>query len=137
MKRVLAISLALILLTSNIGLAMATHFCSGEAVKTEIVLGHGHLDCGMSGMDRGAEPNTEKGPKSKNCCENDYQTIEIEDDYHSSFAPLLFNLDFVVALAHTFLNIAPVAETEKSPYAHYSPPLLLRDLSVLNQVFII
>ena len=136
MKRILAIFLALILLTTNIGLAMATHYCGGEAVKTQLMLGHGHLDCDMSGMDMGAE-NTEKGPKAKNCCENQYQTFEIDGDYHPGFAQLIFNLDFVVALVHTFLSIAPVPETEKSPYAHYSPPLLLRDIPVLNQVFLI
>ncbi len=72
-------------------------------------------------MDMDSE-NTEKGPKAKNCCENHYQTFEIDDDYHSSFAQLILNLDFVIALVHTFLNIALFSETEKSPYAHYSPP---------------
>ncbi len=55
MKKILAISLALIMLSTNTGLSMATHYCGGLAVKSQLVLGHESLDCGMSNMDKVCE----------------------------------------------------------------------------------
>lgn len=138
MKRTLAISLAFILLLSNVGIIMATHLCGGEPIMSQMMLGSGKLDCGMPDMDTDCE--SEKGIhyKTNPCCENHYQSLEVEDDYHqSNIVQLNINIDFAIALVHTFLNIELFSEDDKPQYANYSPPLLLRDITVLNQVFII
>lgn len=140
MKKSLAISLALILLLSNAGITMATHFCGGQAVMNKVMLGQGHLNCGMPDMDTDCESESNEGIhyKTNPCCENHYQSLEVEDDYHqSNIVQLNINIDFAIALIHTFLNIELFSEDDKPQYANYSPPLLLRDITVLNQVFII
>lgn len=139
MKRFLAISLALILFSSNIGLTMATHFCGGQAVISELMLGHNHLDCGMHAMDSERQPD--KGtsiPEENGCCENEYLTVEIEGDLQITKAQTSLDFNFVAAFVHSFLDTAPLLpELEKPSYSQYSPPLLFRDIPVLNQVFII
>src|SRR5690554_3500545 len=138
MRKVLAISLAFILLLSNVGVTLATHLCGGQALMSRIMVGAGDLDCGMPGMDSDSEPENGIHYKAKPCCENHYQTLEVKDDYQpSKIVQLDFNIDFAVALVHTFLNIGLFLEADKPPYGNYSPPLLLRDITVLNQVFII
>ncbi len=140
MKRFLAISLALILFSSNIGLTMATHFCGGQAVISELMLGHNHLDCGMHEMELPAE-QPEKGTsliKGTSCCENAYLTLEIDGDLQITKAQTSLDFNFVAAFVHSFLDTAPLLpELEKPSYSQYSPPLLFRDIPVLNQVFII
>lgn len=138
MKKLLAISLALILLTSNIGLAMVTHYCGGQAVKSQLMIGSNHLDCGMADMNMATEQDPEAiDYTSSGCCENQYQTFEIEDDYQINLSQLSLNLDFVVAFVHSFWNVVLLSETEHPQYTNYSPPLLLRDIPLLHQVFII
>ncbi len=136
MKKVMAISLALVLLTSNIGLAMVTHFCGGKAVKSQFVIGHGNLGCGMSDMEMasGQKPaGMEYEPSG--CCEDQYHSFEIEDDFN--LLQLSLNLDFVAAFVPAFLDFALSSEDEHPMYGHYSPPLLLKDIPILHQVFII
>lgn len=126
------------MLISNIGLTMATHYCGGQAVVSEVMFGSDHLDCGMPDMDTDCE--SEKGIhyKATPCCENHYQSLDVEDDYHQSkIVQHNINIDFAIAFVHAFLNIELFPEVDKPQYANYSPPLLLRDISVLNQVFII
>ncbi len=134
MKKLMAISLALVLLTSNIGLAMVTHYCGGQAVKSQLTIGHGNLGCGMD-MRTSSEQSKAVDNESSGCCENQYQSFEIEDDY--SLLQLSLNLDFIAAFVHSFLEIVLVPGQQHPQYAHYSPPLLLRDIHILNQVFII
>src|SRR5690606_3690874 len=114
--------------------------CGGKALMSQITVGSKHMDCGMPGMDMDTAQDSEqeKQLKAEPCCENHYQRIEVKDDYHkSNIVQLNINVDFAIALVHTFLTIAPFAEADKPQYLHYSPPLLLRNIAVLNQVFII
>ena len=136
MKKAIAISLALVLLTSNIGLAMVTHYCGGQAVKSQLMIGHGNLGCGMSDMEMATEHNSkEKSLEYSGCCEDQYQSFEIEDDFN--LLQLSLNLDFVTAFVHSFLDVVLLSEEEHPQHAHYSPPVLFRDIPILNQVFII
>lgn len=137
MKKFLSISLCFILLFSNLGLAMATHYCGGQAVKTGLTIGHGHLDCGMPDMDMDSE-ESKQGINANNCCENQYQFLEVEDDYRSSLVQITFNPDFAfLVFAHSLFSVELAQKSSKVKYSHYSPPLLLRDIPVLNQIFII
>lgn len=139
MKKIFAISLALILLVSNIGLTLATHFCGGQAVKNEIMLGHNHLDCGVPHMEAPAcesKLSAHQHLKAHSCCENQYRILQVEDDFKSNLVQEL-NLDFALTFVQSFVAFALSAKIQKPQYANYSPPLLLRDIPVLNQVFII
>lgn len=135
MKKIFSISLAFILLLSNVGFTMGTHFCGGLPVKSELMIGHSHLDCGMGEMER-QDCGDDLQVKAKPCCENQYQTLEIEDDFKVSKASLDLSPVFVVAYIESFLNLA-FSDSTKTQYVNYSPPLLLRDIPVLNQVFLI
>lgn len=108
-------------------------------MKSELMLGHNHLDCGMSDMEVIAHklPARDLHFEMEGCCENDYQTLEVNDNYRSGLSQQLVNLDFAIALVYTTLNYGSFSEIEKPKYAHYSPPYLFRDIPVLNQVFII
>lgn len=136
MKKAIAILLALVLLTSNVGLAMVTHYCGGQAVKTQLVIGHGSLNCGMTDMAMATEQrSTGTNYEVPGCCEDQYQSFEIEDDF--KLLQLSLNLDFVAAFVHSFLDVVLLSEEEHPQHAHYSPPLLFRDIPILNQTFII
>ena len=58
MKRILSILLAILMLTTNMSITFATHYCGGKAVKSSISFGHDELSCGMAKMD-------EKAPYAK------------------------------------------------------------------------
>ena len=135
MKKILSISLALVLLISNVGLTMGTHFCGGHAVKHELMLGPADLNCGMPDMDQEHAPVEGTFFEAPGCCDNEYQTLEIEDDFKVSLEQLQISPDFIIVYFYTSLDSDLAAGRQQRIPTDYSPPLLLRDLPVLNQVF--
>jgi len=138
MKKALSLFLAFILLFSNAGFTLATHYCGGEALMSRIVVGSEPIGCGMPGMDESDSAGKDTHSKTTPCCENHYQPIEVEDEFHpSKILQLSIQADFITAFVPVFLFFPRYPEQEEPRYAHYSPPLLLRDLPVLHQVFLI
>lgn len=121
------------------GFAVATHFCGGLAVESKVVLGHETLDCGMANMDKGCKSDSPSGThlKKKPCCENEYHSLDVEDDFKPTIVQSMVNVEFVAAFIVTFLHL-PLSSTYEAPqYANYSPPLIDQDIPVLHQVFLI
>ncbi|MBD3627731.1 hypothetical protein [Cyclobacterium sp.] len=139
MKKIISISLLFILLIGNSGLAVATHYCGGLAVESQFVLGHAELNCGMSDMDKSCESGSskEKQIKKKPCCENEYQSLELEDEFKSQVIGSSFNLKFGAAFVITFTSSSNTSKADKAKYKYYSPPLIERDITVLVQSFLI
>lgn len=126
------------MLTSHLGFAVGTHFCGGLAVEAKLMIGHEHLDCGMADMDKECERKSDgktyldKSP----CCENEYLTIEVEDEFKPSVEQTALNFEFVAAFVVSYLDFFSVDE-ENGQLAEYDPPLVTEDISILHQVFII
>ena len=127
------------MLTTNVGITFATHYCGGKAVKTSISLGQDDLDCGMSNMDTPCKDQP-KSPtiKRKSCCENQYTQISIDDDYNQTAVETL-NVDFkfIAVFITSYINFYSFNNTKKPEYLAYSPPLLDHDVQVMNQTFLI
>lgn len=138
MRKIIAISLALLMLFSNMGFAIGTHYCGGMAVESELMHGHEPLDCGMTDMDEQPCPSelTHEHQLAKTpCCENEYQSLDVDGDYEPTVVQPSLNLAFVAAFAVSFLEIAFPTKISTSRYADYSPPLIDQDIAVLYQVF--
>ncbi|MDZ7605089.1 MAG: hypothetical protein U5K79_05765 [Cyclobacteriaceae bacterium] len=61
MRRIIAISLLLIFGAGQVNLTWASHFCGAFKVKSELMLGHGHLDCGMAEINNCETPKPATG----------------------------------------------------------------------------
>lgn len=139
MKKVLAIFLSMLMLTSNVGITFATHYCGGKAVKTSVMLGQEDLSCGMTDMETPCK-NQPQSPtvKSKGCCENQYVQFEIEDDYNSStVVETPVQMDFVAAFIISYINLYSFDASAEAEYLNYAPPLLDLDIPVLIQSFLL
>ena len=130
------------------GFAIATHYCGGMAVKSKLMLGHEPLDCGMATMDKAdmdmgnmdeqpcqSEPTHALRLKKTPCCENEYQSLDVEGDYELTVVQPSLNFEFVAAFAVSFLKVAFLTEIPSPQYANYSPPLIDQDIAILYQVF--
>jgi len=153
MKNLFAILLAFIFLATNLPLAITTHFCSGQAVESALVLKGNTVDCGMN------ETNTINTFSQKSqfnraekildnlgrtpCCQNHSQTFEITDDYNNSSELSIptdygsFQIFFVTAFVKTFFDWLFSDFNFSVSYLIPFPPLLKQDIVVLFQCFLI
>jgi len=139
MKKVFALLLALLMLTTNVGITIAAHYCGGMKVKTGFSLGKSNLSCGMTSMDQSCENhNSGDGLHAKNCCENESLAISIEDNYDSvANAANHFNLFYPAPIFYTSRSTYDLVLSTQKEYLDYSPPFLDRDIPVLVQSFLL
>jgi hypothetical protein len=136
-KILFSISLAFLVLFSSVGMAKTTHFCMGQAMKSDIGFSPKHLDCGMA-MDMDHEEsdsNSEKPPQS--CCENITEHLQVDDDVQLEKNHYSFNLDFALALTQIFIFGLDSVDTDQPTFTLYASPPLIQDFHVLFEQFLI
>ncbi len=139
MKRIVAISLAIILLMSNLGLTVATHYCGGHAVRSGLLLGGGDFDCGM--MDVGTDYRDTSAKythfAAEHCCKNLHQTLQTDNNLQTDLSVPEFHAPVTVLAPYAFHYFEPVTAVEIAPFRIDPPPLSERDIQILFQIFLI
>ncbi len=127
------------LLLSSTGYTMATHYCGGEAVESKLMLVKHALDCGMAGMEEACEEEMSHGHQlsPKPCCQNEYQTFQVDDTFKTQGIEVAPNFVFVASFVQSFILPTLYTPTTLPKYTDYTPPLPEQDIQVLFQSFLI
>lgn len=144
--KLIALSMALLMFSSSIGFSMDVHFCgnelqsvnffgtakSCEMMKVEKVVNHECCETNQNDVEKCDNPIMEQG----SCCHNETIVFESNGD-SKSFDFSFEQIQQVVVLAVLFFPNFDLFElfAEKSNYIQYDPPLILKDISILHQVF--
>lgn len=136
MKRIIAPFLAVLILTSSIGLTYSTHFCMGRAVEHAVKIGEHDLNCGMAGMDKDCS-NDAMTIDLASCCDNEHVFVDVDDDFKITTAEAGISLKFIVAFSYTFLLNYLESEENAQAYADLSPPPLEHDYQSMFQTFLL
>jgi len=139
MKRIFAILLLLIFISAQLDLTWAKHFCGKFEVKSSVMLGHGHLDCGIDEI-IACEKDIEAADKPvyniPDCCRNDYYSADFDEFISnvktSSDCQVLFAATYIISL----FNINSKNDVHKYIVAS-SPPIVLSDRLVFYQTFLL
>jgi hypothetical protein len=135
MRNIISIILSVLLLLSSSGITYAQHYCGDMEMLSKVTLGEEYLSCGMAVEADGCEENDSETHK---CCDNQYTSVNTDDN----FSKVIFNINFdqpcVVALVSVFVNqkTANFDETT-SHFPLYHPPPLYMDIPVFYESFLI
>ena len=126
--------MALLLLASTTSWTVGKHYCLGHLV--DVALFAPADDCGM-GMDMSEKDGSEMMGENS-CCDDELFVIEGQDDLNISFEDLSDDQQtFLVAFAYSYLYPSPLDKEQYVPHEHYPPPLLVKDIQLLDEVFLI
>ena len=121
--------IAILLLGSTISWTVEKHYCMGRVM--DIAIFHEAKDCGMQMM------NSEEDMKM-DCCSDEITVVQGQDDLKISFDELTFDQQlFLAAYTHSYINLYNVLREHVVPHKEYPPPILVKDIQVLDQVFLI
>jgi hypothetical protein len=138
MKRILAISLAALILFMSVGLSVGNHYCDGVLASSSLTMIHDVEGCGMELEVQEACANTSRSVEKKNCCSEDYLQLKLDDNFNkTSTQNLSIDFEFVAAFVVTYLDLYSFKNANTPEYLDYSPPLLSSDVQVMNQTFLI
>jgi hypothetical protein len=139
MKRITAIFFLFVFLSGQIDLTWADHYCGKRVVKSALMLGHGHLDCGMTDMmscDTDISDFESHAFKPVNCCTNSYFSSD-SDEYFSKSETSVQQLP-AVSITFTYVLFDHIILSDDIKYSFFpGPPLIQTDRVILNRVFLI
>ena len=133
-RNITAVSLACLMLVSTMSFTINKHYCGDHLVSTSVILKA--ETCGMEKQ----IPTTKKGCSviKKNCCKDEIQLVKGQDDLKLDFSELDFQQqNFITSFVITYTNLFKGLDTQIIPFKDYSPPLVVKDIQLLDQVFLI
>ncbi len=124
--------MALVLLLSTVSWTVEKHLCMGRVM--DISLFSKAKDCGMVA----AMATFEDDSTENNCCENESITILAQEDLKLSLGDISFDQQvFLVAFTNSFLFLRNVDGRKALSNEYYPPPILIKDIQLLDEVFLI
>lgn len=134
--KIQAIVMAFLVIFSTLSFSVEKHFCGTMLV--DIAFFSSSDACGSEAKICEEEMSSMMNAMGDSCCTNQKLTVEGQDELKISFYSL--DLDqqvFLKTLAYTFIYLYEDLPLKEVPLEHYSPPLLVADIQILDQVFLI
>ncbi|WP_406682813.1 hypothetical protein N1F78_08920 [Seonamhaeicola sp. MEBiC1930] len=131
LNKISAVVLALLVLVSTISFTIGKHYC-GEVLVDVAVFVEAEK-CAMEAEEIALEKITKKP-----CCKDEIDVVEGQDELIKSFYDLDFDQQqFVTSFVYSYTNLFEGEPKKIIPHKDYSPPNLVKDICVLDQVFLI
>jgi len=131
--KIASVLMAFVVLFSTMSFTIDMHYCGDTLVDTSIF--SKAKSCGMESM----ETSTCESPElKKECCSEDQISFEGENELQLTFEDLNFEQQvFVSSFIYSYINLFEGLEENIIPLKDYSPPLVVKDILLLDQVFLI
>ena len=134
LKKIGASVLAIVVLFSTLSFTINQHYC-GDVLVDSAILSKAET-CGME-MET-SDTSEDCAISKKNCCLEVIQVIEGQQELKTQISDLTFSQKtFVVAFLGSHLQLFPRSLEQIVPFKSYIPPLITKDIQVLDEVFII
>jgi len=132
--KIAAILMTFVVLFSTMSITVNQHYCGGEIVNSALF-----LKADSCGMEENTSPKEGCNIADKNCCDTITKTYEGQNELETtSISSLSFNKQLLVAsFIYTYVNLFESLENNIIPFKGYTPPLLISDIQVIDQVFLI
>lgn len=131
LHKLFSITMAILLLLSTVSFTVEKHFCGDVLVDTAVF--QKVKGCGM-------EMVTEsKTPMKKGCCKDEIEVVKGQDDLNlKTYNVLDFGQQLILtSFVYSYNSLFESLPKQIIPHKDYSPPNLIADIQVLDQVFII
>jgi len=130
-QKTASVALALLVLFSTLSVSIEKHYCGDHLV--DVALFSDAKKCGMTSGDDG------ESSMAENCCKDVVDLIEGQDELNLEKTELLTSAQkvFIFSFAYVFSGLSIPEPLDDPPFQHYSPPEVIQDIQVLNEVFVI
>lgn len=127
-----SIALAFLLIFSTLSFTIEKHFCGDVLVDISVFTEA--QKCAMEAFEMEMASDTKE-----NCCKDEVNVFHGQTELQtSSFDELKFQQQvFLQAFAVSYVNLFQDLPKKSIPHKDYSPPNIVQDIQVLNEVFLI
>ena len=126
--------MAIVVLFSTMSFTIDMHYCGNTLVDTAIF--KKAKTCGME-MQKAIQGTTCSITK-KNCCSDKQISIEGQDELQISLDSLFLDQQvFVASFVYSYINLFQGVEEKITSFSEYPPPLIVKSIYKLDEVYII
>lgn len=125
--------MAVILLLSTTSWKVEKHYCMGHLVDISFF-----VDAQNCGMDMSLDSLPASALEKKSCCSDEVIAIEGQNNVKPSFND--FNIEqqvLLVAYTASYIGSFELIENKHTSYKEYIPPKIVKDIQLLDDVFLI
>jgi len=132
LHKLFSVSLAFIVLCSTVSFTIEKHFCGDKLIDVSLFTESDK--CKMEALEMELEKITKES-----CCKDKIDVVKGQDELIvKSIDDLDFQQQlFVATFSYSYLNLFEGLPQLVIPHKNYSPPILISDIHVLDQVFLI
>ncbi len=131
--KILSLLLTVVMLFSTLSFTIDMHYCGNMLVDAALF-----AKAEGCGMEQPTSNTTSCTITKKSCCTDTQLTYEGQDELKISFDKLgIKHQVFVVALSYSYVHLFEEQEIDRIPFEEYPPPLLVKDIRLLNETFLI
>lgn len=124
--------MALLLLLSTVSWKVEKHYCMGRLMDVALF-----TDVETCGMDMSMTEET-LGETKNSCCDDEVVFVDGQDQLKITLNDLdVEHQSFLIALTYTYLSILQDLKERPVPHEDYPPPILVKDIQLLDEVFLI
>ncbi len=124
--------MAILLLVSTMSFTVDKHFCCDHLVSLAVF---GEADsCGMEMTMAKTDNDTSV---NKACCSDETSLVQGQNTLDKTITLDLDQYVFLMAFVHSYVNLFEGLPQHFIPFKEYSPPLLVCDIQVLHDTFLI
>lgn len=133
LKNITAICLAFFVMASTMSFTINEHYCGGSLVDTSLFV---KADtCMMEGM---GMSNSDSENIKDNCCNDVITIIDGQDEVHQNGKQIAFQHQlFITTFLYTYSALFSNKESAVVSYKKYIPLILVKDIYVLDETFLI
>ncbi len=132
--KILTVLMSFVVLCSTMSFTIDMHYCGDTLVDSALF--KKAKSCGME-MQQTSDSGLSVVTKKK-CCTDKQLILEGQDELKTSLDTFTYEQQvFVASLHYTHLDVFLKSEAYKISFPEYPPPLLVKDIHVLNETFLI
>ncbi|MFI2742968.1 HYC_CC_PP family protein [Zhouia sp. PK063] len=133
--KIFATLLTLVVLLSTFSFTVDKHYCMGNLVSVSVI--KDAKSCGMD-MQLQESHTSSKQILTKSCCKDEKQFIKGQNEIKTNTHDVHLDHAIVVAAFVTsYLQLFENLPKKEIPFQDYAPPILVRDINVLHDTFLI
>ena len=126
--------MAFVVLFSTMSFTVSEHYCGHQLV--DIGVFSKAESCGMELQK--PSPTNDCELKKSDCCKDEIKQFQGQNELNTDFSTLNFEQQlFIVSFIYSYVNVFEGLAVNIIPFKYYTPPLLVADIQVLDQTFLI
>jgi len=133
-KKISAVLMTFVVLFSTMSFTISEHYCGDNLVDSAIF-----SKAESCGMEKEIPLDSKDcSVTKKNCCSDIIKLIEGQTNLKTDLSNLNFEQQvFITSFVYSYVNLFEGLDKNVIPFKNYSPPPLVKDIQILDSIFLI